>query len=233
LGLGRWAGRSASPNTRIWSRASLGKLARRWQVALLAAVTVAAGCGSAGGVRQSTPTYTGLEPKALTKGGYVPSGANGWHRIASERVPGGRVSVFGRYYPDPVRRSFELQVLEEEKGPAGHYRPGGGGSGPALRPGEILAMHLSRGCIGNHEVVFTYGQLARPHDAVIAKGPGGSTRLRKAAIPARLHAEGVLVYGLLGRAGATLIARTPNGARDAEVDLTGNERLRCGRRPVG
>ncbi len=156
-------------------------------------------------------------------------------RLVSEPVPGGRVSVLGRDYKAGKRLQFEMEVIEEEaKGSHGGYERGGRGSGGTmLGRGEVLAMDLSRGCIGGREVVFTYGQLAQPRDSVIAQAPGLTVRLHKATIPARLHPEGVLVYGLLGSDGANIVARAPSGAVQAVLPLRGTERVRCGGRPAG
>lgn len=212
-----------------WSRAAL------CGIVLGTAVVPGLGCG--GSRSASTAALPGFRTRAGRDGRLARFliRARTEERLASEQVPGGRVTILGGDYQAGKRSEFEMAEVEEEaKGPHGRYERGGGSSGGgALRRGEVLAMGVSGGCVAGREVLFAYGQLAQPRDSVIAKAHGLTVRLNKTTIPARLHPEGVLVYGLLPSGGANIVARAPSGAVQAVLPFRGTERVRCGGRPAG
>ncbi len=192
----------------------------------LAVAAVVAGCGTANGAKSDVASCAGRG--WVLSGPYAPPGNAHWHKLASEMVPGGRVSVFGTYYSDPRHRGFELEAVEEEETQDRQYRCGGsGGGGAEVGPGKVLSLQVSRGCTGGHETVFLFGLLGRRHDTVIARRGASKTRLTTARIPASLHSGGVLVYGALGRDGAKIVARAPSGAVDEERSVINGQRVHC------
>jgi hypothetical protein len=105
--------------------------------------------------------------------------------------------------------------------------PGGGGSlestGAAEAEGVSLAFsgHLvqapqaferqtSSGCVPQPYAII-YGLLHAPRDTVLARVSGKLVALNKLAIPARLHAGGVLAYGAFSPIPTELLTRDANG----------------------
>jgi hypothetical protein len=76
--------------------------------------------------------------------------------------------------------------------------------------GALFAPHTSGGC-EPQPYAIVYGLLKAPRDTVLARVSGKLVPLRKVAIPARLHAGGVLVYGAFSPLPSELVVRSPAG----------------------
>lgn len=85
--------------------------------------------------------------------------------------------------------------------------------GPAER--VVLNLSVNHGCAGarGHEYpfAFAHGLLRGVTDIVTTQAGSKTIRLKKAVIPARMHPEGVLVYGLLLPGPNDVVVRTPGG----------------------
>jgi hypothetical protein len=108
---------------------------------------------------------------------------------------------------------------ESEPGPPpgvlGHaIRVGGFGEGGTFAP------HTSGGC-EPQPYAIVYGLLKVPRDVVLARVSGKLVPLRKLAIPARLHAGGVLAYGAFSPLPSELLVRSPAGKVIASEDRSG------------
>jgi hypothetical protein len=108
---------------------------------------------------------------------------------------------------------------ESEPGPP----PGVGGH--AIRLGGFgesgtFAPHTSDGC-EPQPYAIVYGLLKAPRDTVLARVSGELVPLRKVAIPARLHAGGVLAYGAFSPLPSELLVRSPAGKIIASEDQSG------------
>ncbi|MGD0455545.1 MAG: hypothetical protein ABSB69_18320 [Solirubrobacteraceae bacterium] len=108
---------------------------------------------------------------------------------------------------------------ESEPGPPpgvpGHaIRLGGLGEGGTFAP------HTSDGC-EPQPYAIVYGLLKAPRDTVLARVSGKLVPLRKVAIPARLHADGVLAYGAFSPLPSELLVRSPAGKIIASEDRSG------------
>jgi hypothetical protein len=73
-----------------------------------------------------------------------------------------------------------------------------------------------------YEIV--YGILKAPRDTVLARVSGRLVPLRKVAIPMRLHAGGVLAYGVFAPLPTELLIRNASGRTIATEDLSGEAR---------
>jgi hypothetical protein len=95
------------------------------------------------------------------------------------------------------------------------------GTGPAITdagPGErvaVLYMETRHGCAGprpyEYPYAFAYGLLRSARDTVTDRADGRTMTMTKAAIPARLRPEGVLVYGLLLPGSNEIVVRALSG----------------------
>jgi hypothetical protein len=118
-------------------------------------------------------------------------------------------------------RSFE-DVVEQ-----GFYTPGAQTftslpSGQAFTPqqgAQTFAAKASAGC-EPHPYAIVYGLLKAPHDTVLARVAGELVPLRTVAIPTRLHAGGVLVYGAFSPLPSELLIRDARGRTVASDDLS-------------
>ena len=81
------------------------------------------------------------------------------------------------------------------------------GTAPTRRP---FAPEARTGC-RPREYAILYGVLRDPRDTVLARGTSGLTPFRHAAIPAVLHAHGVLAYVGLQGVPSEIIVRGPEG----------------------
>ncbi len=73
---------------------------------------------------------------------------------------------------------------------------------------------------------IVYGVLRAPAASVSAVSAHGEEPLRIVAIPARLHADGALAYGVFAEAPARLIVRDAGGRTLSSVDLTAEDKKR-------
>jgi hypothetical protein len=108
---------------------------------------------------------------------------------------------------------------ESEPGPppgvlGGAIRLGGLGEGGPFAP------HTSAGC-ESQPYAIVYGLLKAARDTVLARVSGKLVPLRKVAIPARLHAGGVLAYGAFSPLPSELLVRSPAGKIVASEDRSG------------
>lgn len=197
----------------------------RWQTAAsLAVVMAAAGCGGSvvtsrneGSSVVTTTTATGFAER-------VPAGPV----IAKLGLPGGgELIIVGERYLHKGKVDYGLGDYTEE--PA-KYLPGvfgrnlrtkhgmvlgGSGSGGGVEVGfnvrKVLEIISGGSCVGPYPYGFAYGMLHDPKDIVTARTRNGPVVLKKAAIPAGLHADGVLVYALLPPGQNEVVIRTPDG----------------------
>lgn len=86
----------------------------------------------------------------------------------------------------------------------------GGGESPSGRKPSLFSWAVWRAC-KPHPYAILYGLLKNPSDTVLARTAGTLRRLRRAPIPAYLHAGGVLVYTASTTVPSELIVRTPSG----------------------
>jgi hypothetical protein len=77
----------------------------------------------------------------------------------------------------------------------------------------------STGCLPQPYAIV-YGLLKAPRDTVLARVSGTLVPLRKVAIPARLHAGGVLVYGAFTPMPTELLVRNASGRTVDRRDLS-------------
>lgn len=95
---------------------------------------------------------------------------------------------------------------------------GGGGGEFELRAeedsfparGRVFAPKTSSGCKPQPYAII-YGLLKAPHDSVLARVSGRLVPLSSVAIPARLHAGGVLAYGVFSPLPTELVTRDAHG----------------------
>jgi hypothetical protein len=80
-----------------------------------------------------------------------------------------------------------------------------------------FAPHTSDGC-EPAPYAIVYGLLKAPRDTVLARVSGKLVPLRKVAIPARLHAGGVLAYDAFSPLPSELLVRSPTGKIIASED---------------
>jgi hypothetical protein len=100
--------------------------------------------------------------------------------------------------------------------------PPAGVLGGAIRLGGLgargpFAPHSSVGC-EPQPYAIVYGLLKAPPDTVLARVSGKLVPLRKVAIPARLHADGVLAYRAFSPLPSELLVRSPAGKIIASED---------------
>jgi hypothetical protein len=94
----------------------------------------------------------------------------------------------------------------------------GSGEGDRVFAGNVavpngdrtLEPETSSGCEPQPYAII-YGLLKAPHDTVLARVSGHLVPLRKVAIPAREHADGVLVYGAFSPLPTELMIRNASG----------------------
>ncbi len=184
----------------------MGTLIVRAGIMLMVCAAVA-GCGESN-PRESSATYLGgrLIKKYPIK--YAP---NGRQTLARERLPGGYISLVGERYAYMGQAYLKLSAHMEELGKKGLVSAGGGGT--SIKPGEYGAslMQVERGCFGRNEYTLVYGLLRDRSDTVTARGHRTSIVLKRVAIPADLHAGGILVYTVLGRGPIDVVTQTPSG----------------------
>jgi hypothetical protein len=119
------------------------------------------------------------------------------------RVPGGpSFTIKGEAYRFVGHIKFALSVDINNGG-------GGGESLSGKRP-SVFSWATFRGC-QPHAYVILYGLLKDPADSVSARTAGTVQPLRRAAIPAHLHAGGALVYLAASTAPDELLVRDRSG----------------------
>jgi hypothetical protein len=104
-------------------------------------------------------------------------------------------------------------------------------AGPAER-GAVLYMFVSHGCAGarshEHPYALAYGLLRGAKDTVTDRANGDTITMKKATIPARIHPEGMFVYGLLLPGHNEIVVRAPDGQIAERQGWAGsNEQVSC------
>jgi hypothetical protein len=138
-------------------------------------------------------------------------------RLAHGSVPQGPTfTIRAERYRELGQPRFELTLSESggEEGLFRGFRSGSfsgsieEGAGP---PGkQVFTSQLSSGCKPQpHEIV--YGLLKAPRDMVLAQVSGKLVPLHVVAIPARLHAGGVLAYGAFSPIPTEIVVRDAHG----------------------
>jgi hypothetical protein len=158
--------------------------------------------------------------------------AGGIVRLAHGSLPQGPTfTIRGERYRELGHVHFELKLeASNEEELFGGGGEGGGllglrleeGSGP---PGkQPFQPQTSNGCEPQPYVII-YGLLKAPGDTVLARVagglvPGGLVPLSKVAIPAHLHAGGVLAYGAFSPIPTELVIRDGRGRMIATKNLS-------------
>jgi hypothetical protein len=83
---------------------------------------------------------------------------------------------------------------------------------------EVLSWHAGIGCGGNPFAIL-YGVLAPPAENVIARVAGTTVALTRVPIPPRMHAHGVLVYGVFRALPSELTVQARDGRTLRRIDL--------------
>ncbi len=220
---------------RLWRRGE--RTVAVWITALLAVTVVVAGCGStvahnrANGTRTTSPAeIIKRRLEASTKGEltYLSSSLRG-PTLARVGLPGGDVITISvmrcapgnatcyqlaEYWEEPARDARSVHVKKH-----GMTSNGFIGTGPVIAhpgPGErmTLDMEVRHGCAGPRQHRYPYalafGVLRDDKDTVIDRADGRTIRMKKVVIPAHLHPEGMLMYGLLLPGPNDIELRTPN-----------------------
>jgi hypothetical protein len=160
---------------------------------------------------------------------YLPGGIR---TLARGTVPQGpafsivaeRYKFLGKIYLD-----FKAHIAGEGEGLLGQVGAGGRSfsgvlGGPPPRPSPFQPEE-SNGC-HPHPYTLLFGVLHAPRDTVLARTPSGLVALHKVAIPARLHAGGVLAYGAFSPPPTALIVRAPDGRTISAASLAeGSKRM--------
>ncbi len=130
-------------------------------------------------------------------------------RRGSIFVGGNGGPVFRRH--PPFARGIEIHVF------VANFGSGPSEEGNTLEIAEARARHprpfafrVATGC-QPHEYAILYGLLRDPRDRVLARGPDGLVPLRRAPMPASLHAHGVVSYAALPAVPSEVLVRTPTG----------------------
>jgi hypothetical protein len=152
---------------------------------------------------------------------YLPGGLR---TILRATAPGGpRFSIVGKHYRFQGRVHFDLSIeVGEETGIESFggsiIEVGPLNSGTKREPSPF-SPQIETGC-NPHEYAIVYGLLKAPGDTVLARISGSLRPLRRVAIPASLHAGGVLAYIALPSVPSELLVRTPGGKTIATEKLT-------------
>ena len=110
-------------------------------------------------------------------------------------------------------------------------------SGPSISdagPAEhmILDLLVWHSCAGpppyRYPYAFAHGLLRGVKDVVSDRVNGKTIRMKTAVIPARMHPEGLLMYGLLRPGPNDIVVRTPSGRVVSRMTWAGsNEETSC------
>ena len=148
-------------------------------------------------------------------------------RLAHESLPQGPTfTIRGERYRELGRAHFELRLSESGgEGELFGSTSNGAffgivsiGGGQQLGTSRVFSSQVSNGCKPQpYEIV--YGVLKDPRDTVLARVSGKLVPLHVVAIPARLHAGGVLAYGAFSPIPTELVVRDARGKTVAREDL--------------
>jgi hypothetical protein len=167
---------------------------------------------------------------------YLPDGIV---TLAHGSLPQGpSFTIRGEGYRKLGALHFELKLAVSNDGSGGLFEAGGGSSfgtsieEPEVSDGELnpraqllgtaglpFASHASSECVPQPYVIV-YGLLKAPGDTVLVRVAGTLVALQKVAIPARLHAHGVLAYGAFSPLPTELLVRDASGKTVASRNLS-------------
>jgi hypothetical protein len=160
-------------------------------------------------------------------------------RLAHGSVPqGSPFTIRAERYRELGRAHFELTLAAEGPEQAPFSISGGGHIEQKLEEGDERTVfvgleagqeeiepgtkkfqsHASSGC-NPQPYAIVYGLLRAPNDTVLMRTAGGLVPLRKVAIPARMHAGGVLAYGAFSPLPTELLVRDTHGKTIASANL--------------
>ena len=121
---------------------------------------------------------------------------------------------FAEYWEEPAR--YARATHGQQRGMVKRFAGTGSmisNAGPAER--VPLDMAVSHDCAGRrpfrYPYAFAQGLLRGVNDVVTDRASGTTITMNTAIIPARIHPEGVLVYGLLLPGPNDVLVRTPTG----------------------
>ncbi len=233
-----------------WSRWGTGKCATAFlMMALLAAGIGLDGCGATSGHDPAGKATTvsasqGKEVEAYARKELDRLKSAWGPTLARVGLPGGDVITILALRCGTTETSC-YRLAEAWEGPPryAHARHGQnrrtakrtvGTGGPAITdggPGEravALDMGVAHGCAGlrPHEYPYAlaYGVLRGVEDVVTDRANGRTVRMKKAAIPARIRPEGVLLYGLLLPGSNEIVVRAPGGRIVERQDWAGSNK---------
>jgi hypothetical protein len=148
-------------------------------------------------------------------------------RLARGSFPSGQAFTIRaeRYRKLGVARfEFKLEGGEEELLGGGHFETGDedGFLPESRRVGPVPRVFdpQTSGACKPQPYEIVYGLLKAPRDTVLARVSGKLVPLRKVAIPARLHAGGVLAYGVFSPLPTALLVRNARGRTIATEDVS-------------
>ncbi len=147
-------------------------------------------------------------------------------RLVHENVPQGPpFTIRAERYRELGHVHFELKFDE----PSGEelFSGGSGGGlfeqsaeeGTGQQAGQVFASHTFSSC-KPQPYAIVYGLLGAPRDTVSMRTPSGLVPLRKVEIPARLHADGVLAYGVFSPIPTEMVIQDEHGTTIARRDLS-------------
>lgn len=151
--------------------------------------------------------------------------------IVAVQCPTSRPSCyeFAEYLEEPTRYVYVRTRHGRKRGMVKRF----GGTGPAISdagPAErmILDMVVSHDCAGpppyRHPYAFAYGLLRGVKDVVSDRVNGKMITMKTAVIPARMHPEGLLMYGLLRPGPNDIVVRTPSGRVVSRMSWAGSDK---------
>jgi hypothetical protein len=160
--------------------------------------------------------------------------------LASQQVPGGFDTILGEDKKRHGEVYLSVATISERVGKRGikGHRPGmvvtGEGRGLSAGLGEHrpLVLATEGECDGDNGEWLAYGIVNDPRDVVSAHDRDVSIVFKRAAIPANLHATGILVYAMVPFESSYVVARSFNdrvlatepsraaGCRDKEKPAT-------------
>jgi hypothetical protein len=146
--------------------------------------------------------------------------------VASDSLPDGVATFFGRMYRSSGRAYFILATEVEEATTHGLVAVSGGTRSLGAREYQTAALTIKHGCLAGHQFGLVYGVIRNPYDIVVAKTLGASIELRKKVLPTRLL-NGTLVYASVGSGAVYVVIRAPDGRVLAKERYTGYESTGC------
>jgi hypothetical protein len=152
---------------------------------------------------------------------YLPGGVV--HLVQQGLPQGPTFVILAERYRELGHVHFELKLNDSREAVLGSDSGGGrivekveeGLDGPGK---TVFAPRASTSCEPQPSALV-YGLLKDPGDTVLAQVSGGLVSLQKLAIPAHLHAGGVLAYGLFSSMPTSLLIRDAHGKTIATKNL--------------